>query len=187
MIPAHSLLGANVAERVTLLLIASSHGSWMRSALLRYKLLEFFSTLLEIAREYGNRLASRSQNLAGDQLNILEHLISHYPSHGFIIDYGEAKRIFKNVRIFTADEVSLMKHLGTLGRWPARREEDQFVGFISTQIAGKTNRGGQAHAKQQKSGSANKSRGGKRAAAAAAGAGPSIIAQIPALAGSKQP
>jgi hypothetical protein len=33
---------------VTLLLIASSHGSWMRSALLRYKLLEFFSTLLGV-------------------------------------------------------------------------------------------------------------------------------------------
>jgi hypothetical protein len=31
---------------VTLLLIASSHASWMRAVLLRYKLMEFFSSLL---------------------------------------------------------------------------------------------------------------------------------------------
>jgi choline dehydrogenase-like flavoprotein len=47
MILAHSLLGGNVAEHVTLLLIASSHASWMRAVLLRYKLMEFFSSLLE--------------------------------------------------------------------------------------------------------------------------------------------
>ena len=46
MIAAHSLLRGDVAEYVTLLLIASSHACWMRSALLRYKLLEFFSSLL---------------------------------------------------------------------------------------------------------------------------------------------
>ncbi len=46
MIAAHSLLWGDVTERVTLLLIASSHASWMPSALLRYKLLEFFSSLL---------------------------------------------------------------------------------------------------------------------------------------------
>ena len=48
MIAAHSLLRGDVAEYVTLLLIASSHACWMRSALLRYKLLEFFSSLLEV-------------------------------------------------------------------------------------------------------------------------------------------
>jgi hypothetical protein len=46
MVFAHSLLRGNVAEHVTLLLIASSHASWTRSTLLRYKLLEFFSSLL---------------------------------------------------------------------------------------------------------------------------------------------
>jgi hypothetical protein len=46
MILAHSLLWGKVAEHMTLLLIASSHACWMRSALLRYKLLKFFSNLL---------------------------------------------------------------------------------------------------------------------------------------------
>jgi hypothetical protein len=145
---------------------------------------------LEIAREYGIRLVAHSQNLNGDQVGNLEHLISHYPSHGFIIDYREAKKIFKNVRYFTADELALMKYLGTIGRWPVRRQEDQYVGFISTQIGKQSKaKGGQANAntRQQKSRSASKPRAGKRAATAATGTGPSIVAELPAVASGKQP
>ena len=43
---------------MTLLLIASSHACWMRSALLRYKLLEFFSSLL--AQKLGNMVKKAS-------------------------------------------------------------------------------------------------------------------------------
>jgi transposase len=46
MVTAHSLLWGDVAEHVTLLLIASSHASSTRSALLRYTIPEFFSSLL---------------------------------------------------------------------------------------------------------------------------------------------
>lgn len=145
---------------------------------------------LEIARAYGIRLVEHSKNLNGDQVGNLEHLISHYPSHGFIIDYREAKKIFKNVRYFTADELALMKYLGTIGRWPVRRQEDQYVGFISTQVGkqGKA-KGGQANAntRQQKSRSASKPGTGKRAATAATGTGPSIVAELPAVASGKQP
>src|ERR1700688_4354755 len=50
MVSAHSLLRRNVAEHVTLLLIASSHVSWKCFTLLSYKLLEFFSTLIRRLR-----------------------------------------------------------------------------------------------------------------------------------------
>src|SRR5579864_2942825 len=46
MVLAHSLFRGNVAEHVILLLIGSSHVHWTCSALLRYKLLGFFSSLL---------------------------------------------------------------------------------------------------------------------------------------------
>jgi hypothetical protein len=46
MIAAHSLLWGDVAKHVTLLLIASSHASSTYSALLRYTIPEFFSSLL---------------------------------------------------------------------------------------------------------------------------------------------
>ena len=141
---------------------------------------------LEIARAYGQRLVMHSQNLNDDQAGNLERLISHYPSHGFIIDYREAKKIFKNVRDFTADELALMKYLGTIGRWPVRRQEDQYVGFISTQVSSKPSKakGGQENAnnRQQKSRSEGKPGTGKRAAAAAAGQGPSIVAELPSVA-----
>jgi hypothetical protein len=47
MVTAHSLLWGDVAEHVTLLLIASSHALWTRSVLLGYTIPEFFSSLLE--------------------------------------------------------------------------------------------------------------------------------------------
>jgi hypothetical protein len=50
MVLAHSLFGGNVAEHVTLLLVASSHAPWTCSAFLGYTLLEFFSSLLGAAR-----------------------------------------------------------------------------------------------------------------------------------------
>jgi hypothetical protein len=46
MILAHSLLGGNVAEHVTLMLIGSSHAPWTRLVLIRYRISEFFSSLL---------------------------------------------------------------------------------------------------------------------------------------------
>lgn len=134
---------------------------------------------LEVAKAYGARLVSRSKNLQGETIESLEHLISHYPSHGFIIDYREAKRIFKNVREFTPDETQLISYLGPLARWPVVREEDYSVVFISTQRAAK--RGG-AHAKQQKSRPTGQRRGGKATPAATTGAGPAVVPQLPTIA-----
>jgi XFP C-terminal domain len=46
MVLAHSLFGGNVAKHMTLLLIGSSHGFWTCSALRRYTIPAFFSSLL---------------------------------------------------------------------------------------------------------------------------------------------
>jgi len=144
---------------------------------------------LQVAKAYGYRLVGRSRNLISDPNDALEHLISHYPSHGFIIDQGEAKKIFKNVRDFSPDEAMLIKHLGPLGRWPVAREDDHRVLFISTEIPARARqkarliKGGPKHVRPKKSGSTNKSRTGAGDAAAATGTGPSVVAQIPSVQG----
>jgi Serine dehydrogenase proteinase len=47
-----------------------------------------------IALEYGDRLNERSQNLTDEGLY---KLVNGYPSHGFVIDRKEARKIFKRV------------------------------------------------------------------------------------------
>jgi hypothetical protein len=61
MVTAHSLLWGDVAEHVTLLLIVSSHASSTRSALLRYTIPEFFSSLL-VAKMVASKLGPKSIN-----------------------------------------------------------------------------------------------------------------------------
>ena len=48
----------------------------------------------EIAYAYGERLNEKSKNLRGDGL---QALITAYPSHGFVIDRKEAKKLFTHV------------------------------------------------------------------------------------------
>jgi hypothetical protein len=144
---------------------------------------------LQIAKAYGFRLVSASQNLVMAPEDALDHLIKNYPSHGFIIDLGEAKKIFKNVRDFSSDENALIKLLGSLGRWPVQREQEYVVTFISKEIpivkarAATVKRGGKNNAKRKKSRSADKSTTGAADTAAATGTGPAVITQIPTIQG----
>ncbi|WP_305813521.1 hypothetical protein [Photobacterium leiognathi] len=57
---------------------------------------------LEIATEYARRLNELSDNLISSEA--LEELIAGYPSHSFVIDRKEAKRLFKNVRKTETEE-----------------------------------------------------------------------------------
>jgi hypothetical protein len=75
MIAAYSLLWGDVAEYVTLLLIASSHASWTRSALLGYKTVGVFQqparpyvTLGLISRISKIRASGRFSKLYRDEL-----------------------------------------------------------------------------------------------------------------------
>lgn len=51
---------------------------------------------LKIAEEYGKRLARRGGNISD---SALQELVYEFPSHDFIIDFGEAVRLFSEVKV----------------------------------------------------------------------------------------
>lgn len=79
---------------------------------------------MTIAKAYGERLMQKSQNFT---LEKLDDLISEYPSHGFVIDRLEAKKIFKKVRETTKDEQRLIDMWGNLTISPVRRPVVRFL------------------------------------------------------------
>jgi hypothetical protein len=58
---------------------------------------------IKIADAYGKRLC--------EDTSIVSRLIAGYPSHGFVIDYEEASRIFPNVRFVNQQEALLERML----------------------------------------------------------------------------
>jgi hypothetical protein len=70
---------------------------------------------LKIAQEYGERLANHGENFDPEHV---AHLISHYPSHSFVIEREEAENLFESVRAPTLEEEELCTHLGRRGRLP---------------------------------------------------------------------
>ncbi len=63
---------------------------------------------IAIAQDYGDRICKKR--------NLVSKLIAGYPSHGFVIDYEEAKSIFGNVRWRSNVEKELEKELFVLVR-----------------------------------------------------------------------
>ena len=51
---------------------------------------------LEIAVQYGRRLATISENLREETIN---QLVAGYPSHNFVINFSETRKLFKNVEL----------------------------------------------------------------------------------------
>jgi len=75
------------------------------------------SRAMRIGEEYAKRLNERFGNLKSpESVSILS---SHYPSHGFVIDYTEACLLFKEVRKANDVEMKLVQHLGIKSRFPA--------------------------------------------------------------------
>ena len=74
---------------------------------------------LSIAHDYGNRLKSKNV-----KENTLDKLINAYSSHGFVIDIGEAKELFENVRVPNETEELLAQEFF----WTVRDEsQESFV------------------------------------------------------------
>jgi len=71
---------------------------------------------INIAQHYANRICEKTETI-----NIL---VSHYPSHGFVIDIEEMKEIFDNVREVDDSEAKLEVELKQLGRFP---QEDPII------------------------------------------------------------
>lgn len=83
---------------------------------------------MRIAKEYAERL-SPNKNL---KEGTLEKLLVGYPSHGFVIDRGEAKRIFRNVQNPTGE----LRELGNIFRPLADEyiaKDEPLVAFFSTE------------------------------------------------------
>jgi hypothetical protein len=59
---------------------------------------------LQIANEYGNRLCESAKSLKS---GALAKLINSYPTHGFVIDRAEARKLFERVAAPTEQEAAL--------------------------------------------------------------------------------
>ena len=62
--------------------------------------------LMDIAREYGERLSDSSLNITRDKLN---QLVEGYPSHSFVIDRKEAEKLFITVRDLCENEINVFQ------------------------------------------------------------------------------
>ena len=83
---------------------------------------------LSIASSYGQILLEEGRNIETEQLF---RLITSYPSHGFVIDRGEAERLFLRVRKPTQPEVDLANELSDFALFPKQGMEP--FAFLSTQ------------------------------------------------------
>ncbi len=81
---------------------------------------------MSIAAQYGSRLLRDGRNI---ELDGLTFIISAYPSHGFVIDRGEADTLFKRVREPTENEILLAEMLGPRARWPENLSRDDEMPF----------------------------------------------------------
>jgi Serine dehydrogenase proteinase len=79
------------------------------------------SRAMRIASDYGRRLSEVSKNVKKDTLKLLTET---YSSHSFVIDKGEAERLFTNVRWANEKEAALATALGTLAISETRRRGD---------------------------------------------------------------
>lgn len=79
---------------------------------------------MAVAEHYGRILIERGGNTDPAALS---HLVTHYPSHGFVIDREEASTIFKNVRAPSESEEMLADALGEVAIRPQRQNTIQFL------------------------------------------------------------
>jgi len=84
---------------------------------------------MQIAEEYGGRLNDRSKNL---KAGALSELVAKYSTHGFVIDFKEASKLFTNVRKCTDLESSIAISLGDIAEMPISTTEPT-IEFLSQQ------------------------------------------------------
>jgi hypothetical protein len=81
--------------------------------------------MLEIAVQYGKRLAI--SNLNGE--DALARLVNKYPSHGFVIDFEEAKEIFRTVSA-PEDDLSRLAELFEIVYSQAIDRREAFIYYL---------------------------------------------------------
>lgn len=70
---------------------------------------------LQVAVEYGKRLAAHGGNIGLPQIDFLTN---HYPSHDFIIDKSEAAQLFNEVETPSIALYRLIDHIGSIAFTP---------------------------------------------------------------------
>ena len=85
---------------------------------------------LAVARDYAGRFPGNLVEGA------LERLVYGYSSHSFVIDFEEAKTLFKNVREPIEYEVEIASHLGVFSTVRAIRESGLTVSYIKSEDNG---------------------------------------------------
>ncbi len=88
------------------------------------------SRAMRIGEDYGNRLNGKWRNM---KLGTIQQLASFYPSHGFVIDYMEAKVLFHRVRKADGSEAAIVQDLEVKARFPGPSLE---FGYVMTMDAG---------------------------------------------------
>lgn len=78
-----------------------------------------------VAEEYAIRLNMKGKNLRDDSTNGLDMLLRGYPSHSFVIDRAEAKRLFQRVDPPSGQISELLDLLGDEIVFPRSRQQDQ--------------------------------------------------------------
>ncbi|MYB33998.1 MAG: hypothetical protein F4X92_02515 [Gammaproteobacteria bacterium] len=73
---------------------------------------------MRIGRDYAMRLNEKWGNLRQTE-EAIQWLTTAYPSHGFVIDYREAKTLFNNVRLTTDHEMGIIQDLDLISRFPS--------------------------------------------------------------------
>jgi hypothetical protein len=86
---------------------------------------------MQIADQYGQRLVDIGANVDPDSLN---HLATHYPSHGFVIDKREAESIFEDVREPTAAQAELAEAIGTHAYFPRSGLRNKILEYLNNQL-----------------------------------------------------
>jgi hypothetical protein len=85
---------------------------------------------LHVALEYGERLARHSKNL---KPGAISELIHNYPSHDFVIDDEEAKKLFRTVRRPPKEFFEILQLIGADGMKPLT-EDDGIFKFLSPDL-----------------------------------------------------
>ncbi|WP_418319950.1 SDH family Clp fold serine proteinase [Piscinibacter sakaiensis] len=88
---------------------------------------------IQIAHEYGSRLDGHGSNLMD---GALDTLVAGYPSHSFVIDRKEARRVFKSVQSLTPAEQQLCTTLWFLVG--EQQEDDAFCDLLKPTIKTET-------------------------------------------------
>lgn len=83
---------------------------------------------LEIANEYGNRLLEQSKSLKPGALGKLVH---NYPTHGFVIDRAEAKKLFHRVAAPTEAESALAQVALTIATGKPFRSRSRVLDLVA--------------------------------------------------------